>query len=52
MDELTKQIQETQAKLIQTLNESGLHPMILRMMLEGLMNQLIQAMQNQQEAPK
>ena len=44
MDELTKVITETQEKLIAVLNESQLHPMIIRMMLENLLNQVIMQM--------
>ena len=44
MDELTKVITETQEKLIAVLNESQLHPMIIRMILENLLNQVIMQM--------
>ena len=44
MDELTKVITDTQDKIIQVLNESQLHPMIVRMMLENLLNQVIMQM--------
>ena len=44
MDEITKKITETQSELVQTLNRSGLHPAILRLILEGILNQLLQVM--------
>lgn len=39
-DELTNLITSTQQKIISAINESGLHPMILQMMLNDIQHQL------------
>jgi hypothetical protein len=39
-DELTNLITHTQQKIITAINESGLHPMILQMMLNDIQHQL------------
>lgn len=51
MDDLTKKITETQSALIQTLNQSGLHPAVLRLILENILTQLqqLQAMQEKED---
>lgn len=49
MDDLTKRISKTQEEIIRILNESGLHPMILRLILEHTVYDLMNVMRNQQE---
>jgi len=36
MDEVTKRVRETESKLIGVLNESGLPPVVLELILNGL----------------
>ncbi|WP_167850066.1 hypothetical protein [Galactobacillus timonensis] len=36
MDEVTKRVRETESKLIEVLNESGLPPVVLELILNGL----------------
>ena len=44
MDELTNLITSTQQKIIEAINESGLHPMILQMMLTDIQHQIADSM--------
>lgn len=43
-DELTNLITNTQQKIINAINESGLHPMILQMMLNDIQHQIADSM--------
>lgn len=43
-DELTNLITSTQQKIINAINESGLHPMILQMMLNDIQHQIADSM--------
>lgn len=45
-DELTNLIMTTQQKIINAINESGLHPMILQMMLNDIQHQIADSMRN------
>jgi hypothetical protein len=45
-DELTNLITNTQQKIINAINESGLHPMILQMMLNDIQHQIADSMRN------
>lgn len=43
MDDITKRITMTQNQIIQVLNDSGLHPMVLSLILAQIQNQVSQA---------
>lgn len=45
-DELTNLITNTQQKIITAINESGLHPMIIQMMLNDIQHQISDSMRN------
>lgn len=50
MDELTKTLTETKQKIVDVLNQSGLHPMILQMMINDIQHQLNDAVISLQQA--
>ena len=47
-DELTNLITNTQQKIITAINESGLHPMIIQMMLNDIQHQLSDSLRSMQ----
>lgn len=51
MDDITKRITMTQNQIIQVLNDSGLHPMVLSLILAQIQNQVSQAV-NSTDAPE
>ena len=46
MDEITKAIDETTNNIVTAINESGLHPRVIELILTNLLNQLHNAQQN------
>ncbi len=47
-DELTNLITNTQQKIITAINESGLHPMIIQMMLNDIQHQISDSLRSMQ----
>lgn len=52
MDDITKRITMTQNQIIQVLNDSGLHPMVLSLILAQIQNQVSQAVSNTGATPE
>ena len=47
MDEITKAIDETTNNIVTAINESGLHPRVIELILTNLLSQLYNAQQQQ-----